>query len=226
MGLGHSDLFFFDRPDFSIEDSRDLVDVNSRKPAKGDRKAILISLNSISHQAQNALLKVLEEPRPGTIIFILTNTASIFLPTVLSRVHVLKFDGVNEGDVVTKKVKSDDGGGVEDISDAGSRSKKKSKPIEIPPPEKFLKADKAERIAMVKELIDLKSDEKIGDSEIFTFAQTLEKLAHEKFAKAEAESVEKSRFRAAEIFTKVDEYLRDNSSSKKMLLEYIALMLP
>ena len=209
MGLGHNDVFVFNRGDFGIDDVQEIISINSRKPVSGDIKILIIELHSISHQAQNALLKTLEEPRPGTYIFILTNTASIFLPTILSRVQVLNLskEGVNGF--------GDEGGrgtthnGLPKNSDLDAHV--------------FIKSSPAKRIAQIKEILDLKADEEIGDAEIFTFIQELEKIAHDTFTKTKDSSDSGV---VAQVFTKVSEYMRDASSSKKLLLEYVALRLP
>ena len=41
-------------------------------------------------QAQNALLKTLEEPMPGTVFLLTTDNPSALLPTIISRVRALK----------------------------------------------------------------------------------------------------------------------------------------
>lgn len=71
-------------------------------PHDRERKA-LISFHSITIPAQNALLKVLEEPSPGTSFILVTSSTHSLLPTLLSRVHVVT--QVNEeGTVVNDNV--------------------------------------------------------------------------------------------------------------------------
>lgn len=197
MDMGHNDLILLDRGDFGIENVQEIVDVNSRKPTVGMYKVIVVVLHSISHQAQNAILKTLEEPRPGTFIFILTNTSAIFLPTILSRVQVVRSSaGTNTNNAITN-------------ADLDAK--------------KFVKSSPVERLAQIKEILDLKSDEEIGDAEIFAFIQEVEKFAYDLSRDANGTSSSTS---IARIFTKVEEYMRDTSSSKKLLLEYVALRLP
>lgn len=201
MDMGHNDLILLDRGDFGIENVQEIVDVNSRKPTVGMYKVIVVVLHSISHQAQNAILKTLEEPRPGTFIFILTDTSAIFLPTILSRVQVVRSStGTNKSSTASNIVTNAD-------LDA----------------KKFIKSSPAERLAQIKEILDLKSDEEIGDAEIFAFVQEVEKLAVE-FAQGSKNFGASTLI--AQIFTKVEDYMRDTSSSKKLLLEYVALRLP
>lgn len=201
MDAGHNDLILLDRGDFGIENVQEIVDVNSRKPTVGMYKVIVVGLHSISHQAQNAILKTLEEPRPGTFIFILTNTSAIFLPTILSRVQV-----------------------VRSLNSAGANANTNNAVANIDlDAKKFIKSSPIERLAQIKEILDLKSDEEIGDAEIFAFVQEVEKLALEL---AQSSKDFGARTLIAQIFTKVEDYMRDASSSKKLLLEYTALRLP
>lgn len=204
IDIGHNDLILLDRGDFGIDNVQEIVDVNSRKPTVGMYKVIIVVLHSISHQAQNAILKTLEEPRPGTFIFILTNTSAIFLPTILSRVQVIR-----------------------DIQKSATHKSTANNGVlskQVLSPELFIKNSQTKRLAQIKEILDLKSDEEIGDAEIFSFIQEVEKLVYSSSNGANTSST--SRTSIAKIFTKVEDYMRDTSSSKKLLLEYIALRLP
>ena len=73
-----------------IDDARKIVEFNSQKSfgvALG-KKVIFIEMNGAGHQAQNALLKTLEEPSPNTYFFILIPKVSLLLPTIKSRVQI------------------------------------------------------------------------------------------------------------------------------------------
>ncbi|MCB9805603.1 hypothetical protein H6775_00415 [Candidatus Nomurabacteria bacterium] len=86
-------------PDFVYEEydkllishARRLRDIQMNKTTDRGRKIYIISFNFITIEAQNALLKVLEEPTEGTHFFFITPSAHIFLPTVLSRVNVISY---------------------------------------------------------------------------------------------------------------------------------------
>ncbi len=190
IDMHSQDFFVIESTMFGVDDATRAVDINSRKAFSGGKKAVCIIADIFSGQAQNALLKTLEEPTPGTYFFILTSSASVFLPTILSRVHVVS--GKNDATILPS---------VFDV--AG-----------------FLKATPAKRIAMVKEIMKEKEDEKIGDRDIFMFHNGLEKS----FYRATKGKVEE--LRVASVFTKVQDYIRDTSSSKKLLLEYVALCAP
>ncbi len=95
---GNADFIFAEYDTFTIDEARALKDWQSKRPAVGERKFFILALNNATHQAQNSLLKVLEEPTAGTHFFLIASTADIFLPTVRSRLFIVKFAGENIGD--------------------------------------------------------------------------------------------------------------------------------
>lgn len=74
-----------------IPDVRQIQSKIFLKPFKGDKKAlIVVLLSGATVEAQNSMLKLLEEPPPSSLIFLITNNAQIFLPTILSRVKLIE----------------------------------------------------------------------------------------------------------------------------------------
>jgi DNA polymerase-3 subunit delta' len=57
----------------------------------GMRCVILREAQRMNHAAQNALLKTLEEPRPGTVLVLETHRPELLLPTILSRCVRVRF---------------------------------------------------------------------------------------------------------------------------------------
>lgn len=74
---------------FLVDDARRIRELQMHKNKAGEKKIIVISFNFITTEAQNSLLKVLEEPTKGVHFFILTPSAHIFLDTIKSRVSFL-----------------------------------------------------------------------------------------------------------------------------------------
>jgi len=67
------------------------------KPRNAKRKIFLINNgDELSTEAQNALLKTIEEPPTYGVILLLTSNADSFLPTILSRCIRLNLKSVNE----------------------------------------------------------------------------------------------------------------------------------
>ena len=56
---------------------------------KEERRIFVIAFNFITHQAQNAFLKLFEEPNPGTHFFLITRSAEVLLPTLRSRLEII-----------------------------------------------------------------------------------------------------------------------------------------
>lgn len=73
-----------------IEDIRKLQEKIHLKPVKSTTKASVIHVDEgITNEAQNALLKLLEEPPQNTTIIITASKKEIFLPTVISRCKII-----------------------------------------------------------------------------------------------------------------------------------------
>lgn len=62
----------------------------------GWRIALIDSANDLNPNAANALLKILEEPPPRTLFFLLTDKESRLLPTIRSRCQRLSFRGLED----------------------------------------------------------------------------------------------------------------------------------
>src|SRR3989344_8222393 len=90
---GNQDFLFAEHDTFTIDEARMLKNWQSKRPASGERKFFVLALNGATHEAQNSLLKVLEEPTVGTHFFLIAPTADLFLPTVRSRLFIIKFTG-------------------------------------------------------------------------------------------------------------------------------------
>ncbi len=90
------DFLLMEKEFLGIDDARDLERWVIGKPLIGEIKVSLIIVGSITDQAQNALLKVLEEPPMGTYIFINLENLGGLLATFLSRVRILKIPAISE----------------------------------------------------------------------------------------------------------------------------------
>ncbi len=74
---------------FSVEDARRVYDIAGQAPFTGDCKVLIIAASRAYHEAQNALLKLFEEPPPGTFLFLILPSLGGLLPTLRSRVQTL-----------------------------------------------------------------------------------------------------------------------------------------
>ncbi|MEK7505060.1 MAG: hypothetical protein AAB589_02150 [Patescibacteria group bacterium] len=73
-----------------IEDSRALALDQSQTNWHGHKKIFILEINDATIEAQNALLKMLEEPTAETHFFLIVPNAEILLPTVRSRLQTLR----------------------------------------------------------------------------------------------------------------------------------------
>lgn len=89
----HADLFVIEpaKSTISIGDVREIPAAVAKKPYEGGYQAVVIArADAMTPQAQNALLKVIEEP-PGHTVFMLgAQNMKNILPTILSRCIILK----------------------------------------------------------------------------------------------------------------------------------------
>lgn len=70
---------------FKIADSRLLNEAHLSRPVKHGRKVFVIYANFITKDAQNSLLKIFEEPTPGTVFFLVLPEATGLITTLKSR---------------------------------------------------------------------------------------------------------------------------------------------
>jgi len=92
MGLkeiGNPDFHAYRVESFDVEMARSLRERASEKPF-GEKKIFLISAERFTPEAQNALLKTLEEPGENMHFFILLREQDLLLPTLLSRMHTVR----------------------------------------------------------------------------------------------------------------------------------------
>ncbi len=74
---------------FSVADARRISEMAAGTAFVGASNVLIITASRIYHEAQNALLKIFEEPPVGTYLFLIVPTLGGLLPTLRSRVQVL-----------------------------------------------------------------------------------------------------------------------------------------
>lgn len=84
-GEHHADVHVREFEKFGIDESRWLVGAAALKSSSG-RALFVVGISSITTEAQQALLKLLEEPQVG-MLFVLLVPNGVLLPTVMSRVQ-------------------------------------------------------------------------------------------------------------------------------------------
>lgn len=86
---GNPDLFLIETDSFSVDESRVLREKAALRAFSGEKRFFILVFTSATPEAQNALLKILEEPPTGAYFFILVPSVDILLPTVRSRLFLI-----------------------------------------------------------------------------------------------------------------------------------------
>lgn len=99
LGRNHPDILYVTHEKtgvISVDDvRRQINDSVMIRPYTAKRKIYIVDeAEKMNPQAQNALLKTMEEPPPYVVILLLTTNAGSFLPTILSRCITLNMQPV------------------------------------------------------------------------------------------------------------------------------------
>lgn len=85
---------------FGVDEVRNIIDEVNKKPYEGDKKVlILYKCEKLTVQAQNALLKTIEEPPKGVYLILLSDSLEMILDTIQSRCQVYKLTPLSKEDI-------------------------------------------------------------------------------------------------------------------------------
>ena len=91
-----------DSGSIKIEPIREVIDRAGFRPFEGRRRVVIIDeADAMVPQAQNALLKTLEEPPSASVFLLVSSMPDVLLPTVRSRCPLLRFAALPVADVAT-----------------------------------------------------------------------------------------------------------------------------
>jgi DNA polymerase III subunit delta' len=94
----------FIREDFKIEDAKDVISEAYKSEAQ--TKTLILGAKSFTIPAQNALLKILEEPPPNIAFILLAPNKSTFLPTVRSRLSLTQEVNEKQHEIMSLSLRS------------------------------------------------------------------------------------------------------------------------
>ncbi|MDX9689886.1 MAG: DNA polymerase III subunit delta' [Alphaproteobacteria bacterium] len=112
LAESHPDLLVIRRPvdektgamkaSIPVEEARKLAPFLSLTPANGKyRVALIDEAHTLGRNAQNAILKMIEEPPSNAFIFLTTTTTGMMLPTIKSRCRVLALNSLTQSEIMT-----------------------------------------------------------------------------------------------------------------------------
>lgn len=101
LGSSHPDLLWLEaeegRRDILIGQVRELMSAIATKSFEaGGKAAVIDGADRMNEESQNAFLKTLEEPPPGSIIILVSASPERLLPTIRSRCQRLSFGRLSE----------------------------------------------------------------------------------------------------------------------------------
>lgn len=183
-----------------IKEALDLRSIGSEKSLNSGKRIFVLSVNRFSPDAQGVLLKIFEEPIQNTHFFIITPDINVLTKTLLSRFYVIRSPRTFENE----------------MNEAS----------------KFISLSIKDRINFIKEfLADIEEAEETENSNVeisakskaLRFLNAVEYALHKKFL---FESKPKENLDFFEQIFKTREFLRQQGSSVKTLLESVALTIP
>ncbi|MES2470706.1 MAG: hypothetical protein V4526_00505 [Patescibacteria group bacterium] len=187
-----------------IDNARELSELHSVKSFSADGERIyIITTETLTHEAQNALLKLFEDTHAGHTFFLIVSSVERLLPTLRSRFHYINYSSDNaqierEGSVKEKT-----------ISDKELLVKANT----------CVEASVGTRMKIIEGLIKEYESDKLGKQDLLFFIGALEKVVKKKVKDTDR------KIRALRAILRAEQYMFDRSSSVKMLLEYVGLAL-
>lgn len=178
----NSDVQFSFSETFGIDESRALEASAHRKAFASSGKFFIVGCETLTHEAQNALLKLFEDPPIQTTFFLIIPSHAQLFPTLRSRLYLLESESYGE-----------------EVNTSASA--------------KFLAAVPGVRLELVSKMIEGKDR-----TQAVQFVNGLEELVYK--------STSEERVEALRSLAKVRTYLPDRSSSLKLILEHLSLVLP
>ena len=98
----HTDFFILneDGETIKIDQVRSLIDTVIEKPVISDRKVYIINdFDKMTKEAQNCLLKTLEEPPEFVTMILISANENLILNTIKSRCTSIKFSNISENEL-------------------------------------------------------------------------------------------------------------------------------
>ncbi len=89
VATGNPDFRHIKTESLTVDDARQLREAQQVRTFSGGKKIFILEVSTITNEAQNALLKILEEPTTGTHFFLTMPSRWLLLPAVRSRLQII-----------------------------------------------------------------------------------------------------------------------------------------
>ena len=196
VAIGNADFFDRKYQNFTIDDAREVKSQAETRPTKAaGKKVFVLTMNGMTVEAQNALLKLLEEPADYSHFFLIIPSAHLLLPTIKSRISFVESAGERHVSHV--------GYNISVIGQA----------------KEFLALTVPKRLEFIKSFMEEITKEKRPKQDAVDLLKALEEIVHEKGVK------DKTNVKKLDAILLAEKYSTDRAPSLKMLLEYVAMNL-
>lgn len=100
---GNPDIYVRAYGSFGANEARELRDRAGARAIAGERRIFIIATPTMTREAQNALLKTLEEPPADAMFFIIVSSPETLLSTLRSRMQYLTVPDKKNGGIIDTK---------------------------------------------------------------------------------------------------------------------------
>ena len=197
------DLYVREYSRFGIDEAIDIRSRASSRAIAGKGRIFIVVCSSMTAEAQDALLKTLEEPSADAMFFFIVPSPETLLGTLRSRMQRLSFsDDRRRG--YSGASTSEYAGAAPDFGKIDA--------------DKFVASSPEKRILMLKPLLDRDENDERDLGAIISFLSSLERNQSKKNL-SESKDGLKAIYRA-------QKYIADKGALLKPLLEQVALLIP
>jgi hypothetical protein len=225
----------------SVEDARKVRELAQVKSAQGGWKLIVVSAGRIFHEAQNALLKLFEEPPEKTMLVLVIGSEGQLLPTLRSRLAFLP----NPEPEIRGFTKPTDGsrgimGGIRGFTKpTDGKPTDGSTNAKLTDAAEFLKAGEAGRKKMIEKILaraksDKDEEKQAARLEALSFAEGLVRAVYlawreTRNSKQESENKKQKTKEYQGLLEDLERFipiLHERSAPLKLILEHLLIVFP
>jgi hypothetical protein len=252
LSLSHPDIALHDfgGEKLKVDDSHAIQASIQKRPVSSSHTYTLIYAHTITEQAQNALLKICEEPPITSKIFLITDYTPAILPTLASRFvspesELATYLADIEARLLSARADTETRAAAQDAPESLQTKVKKTKQASktlVLDPRTFLTGGISERLSFIKQIHTALDAKRLVIHDVWQYINGIEDLVRHKhqtilmqggavqitgkLAKeipVTKQTVLSEASGELEVLARVQQYAHIPGNSIKMLLEYIAI---